>query len=218
MRLKKIKNIVIHPILIYIMIFFLECIPIVRPTVFYTLPKDGDNFRTPTSEAVYYFTKNGKYSYTSPDCYFKLGNPPFSATYKQGGIKIISTEIADKIPLMGTMCGEVVVAKIVNKEIPFSEKYLNVNYFLFSFSTFSHVFFYMLLAFSIIYYFSNNKNKYWFTFIFCFIGGSFLELVQHFFIEGRNASFEDVFMNSVGSIIAISIYFWLQKNSLFHKT
>jgi VanZ family protein len=216
--LKKIKNIVINPILIYIIIFFLECIPIESPTVFYTLPKDGDNFRSPTSEAVYYFTKNGKYSYTSPDCYFKLGNPPFSATYKQGGIKTISTEIVDKIPLMGTMCGEVVVAKIVKKEIPFSEKYLNVNYFLFSFSTFSHVFFYMLLAFSIVYYLSNNKNKYWLTFIFCFIGGGFLELVQHFFIEGRNASFEDVFMNSVSSIIAISIYFWLQKRSLFHKT
>ena len=213
--MKKIKNIIINPILIYTVIFFLECIPIKSPPIFYEFPKEGDNFRSKSNEAVYNYSENGKYVYTSSDCYFELGNPPFSATYEQGGIKMISDEIVDKIPLLGSMCEKVVVAKIVKQDIPFSEKYLTVNYFQFSFSTLAHVFFYMLLAFSIIYHQSKSNKKYWFAFITCFIGGVFLELIQHFFIEGRNASFDDVLMNSIGSIIAILFYYFINKNSLF---
>jgi VanZ like family len=213
--LKKLKNILFNPFLIYLLISFLECIPVKSPIIYSELPKEGDNFRSKSNEAVYYYSKDGKYSYTSQECYFNLGNPPFSATYEQGGIKMISDEIVNKIPLLGSMCEEVVVAKIIKKDIPFSEKYLTVNYFLFSFSTFSHVFFYMLLAFSIIYHQSKSNKNYWFVFITCFIGGVFLELIQHFFIEGRNASFDDVLMNSIGAIIAILFYYLMNKKSLF---
>lgn len=199
--------------MIFIIISFLECIPIKSPIVYNELPKEGDNFKSPSSDDVFYFTNNAKYSYTSADCYFQLGNPPFSATYKQGGIKSISTEIADQIVLKGSMCGELVVKKTESRKLSFIEKYTSVNYLLENFSTFSHFFFYMLLAFSIITYQTSNKSRYLITFIACFIGGGLLELVQFAFIEGRNASFEDIVMNSLGSCCAILIYHLYKMNS-----
>ncbi len=213
--LNKIKIIALHPVFIYLVIFILECIPIKSPTIFHEFPKEGDNFRAKSNEAVYYYSKNGKYVYTSSECYFKLGNPPFSALYGQGGIKMISDKIDAEIPLQGSMCEKVAVVKTVIKKISFSEKYLNLDYFLFSFSTFAHLFCYMLFAFSIIYHQSKSNKKYWFAFITCFIGGVFLEVVQHFFIEGRNASFEDVLMNTTGCTIALVAYYFLNKKFLF---
>lgn len=203
-----------HPILIYFVIFLLECIPVKSPDVLNEFPKEGDNFKSPDSFAVYYYTHNGKYNYTSPECYFKLGNPPFSATYEQGGIKTISTEIANKIPLLGSMCEKNGITKIEKKEISFDKKYLTVNYFLDNFSTFSHVFFYMLLAFSILYQYRNNAKKYINAFVACFIGGGVLELIQHYFIEGRTATFDDLAMNTLGSIIAIATFWTLIRYSV----
>lgn len=215
--MKILKKLLFHPILIYTIIFFLECIPIKTPEVINEFPKEGDNFKSPDSFSVYYYTNNGKYNYTSPECYFKLGNLPFSATYEQGGIKTISAEIANKIPLMGSMCGEKVVAKIEKKDISFDKKYLTTNYLLDNFSVFSHVFFYMLFAFSILYQFRNNTKKYYHAFVACFIGGGLLELIQHSFIEGRTATFDDLAMNTLGSMIAIVTFGFLTKNKLLKK-
>jgi hypothetical protein len=211
--MKILKKLLFHPILIYTVIFFLECIPIKAPVLVNEFPKEGDNFKSPDSFDVYHYTNNEKYSYTSPECYFRLGNPPFSATYEQGGIKTISTEIAAKIPLKGSMCGEKVVAKIEKKDISFDKKYLTTNYLLDNFSVFSHIFFYMLLAFSILYHYRNNTKKYYHAFVGCFIGGGLLELIQHYFIEGRTATFDDLAMNTLGSIIAILAFWTLTKYS-----
>jgi len=213
----KIFKIVFHPIFIYLVIFFLECIPIKTPEVLNELPKNGDNFKSPDSFAVFYYHNNGKYSYTSPECYFKLGNPPFSSTYEQGGIKTISTLIANKIPFKGTMCEEIKIPKIKKKEISFEEKYLNTNYLLDNFSTFSHLMFYMLLAFSILYQFRNNSKKYLLSLVGCFIGGGLLEIIQHHFIEGRTATYDDLAMNTLGSIIAIVAFWILNRNSTFFR-
>jgi len=218
---KEVKNMkaakfLFHPILIYLVIFFLECIPVRAPEVQNELPKEGDNFKSPDSFSVYYYTNNGKYNYTSAECYFELGNPPFSATYEQGGIKTISTQIAAKIPLMGSMCGEKVVAKIEKKEMSFDKKYLTTNYLLDNFSVFSHIFFYMLLAFSILLHFKNDSTNYLYAVAACFVGGGVLELIQHYFIEGRTATFDDLAMNTLGSIIAIIVFWTLtQYNTSF---
>ncbi|MCZ8198731.1 MAG: VanZ family protein [Flavobacterium sp.] len=215
--MKILKKLLFHPILIYTVIFFLECIPIKAPVLVNEFPKEGDNFKSPDSFAVYHYTNNGKYSYTSPECYFRFGNPPFSATYEQGGIKTISTKIANKIPLMGSMCGEKVVAKIEKRDISFDKKYLNTNYLLDNFSVFSHIFFYMLLAFSILLLYKNDTKNYLYAFVACFVGGGLLELVQHYFIEGRTATFEDLAMNTLGSIIAIVTFWILIRNSSFFR-
>lgn len=215
--LQKIKTFLLNPIFIYLIIFVLECIPIKGAFVFNELPKEGDNFKNPTNAAVFYYSNNEKYAYPSEECYFKLGNPPWSATYAQGGVKTISDQIMASIPLKGLMCNKVVVAKTPIIALSFSEKYLTFSYFLGNFYTFSHVFFYMLLAFSILMYLPYAKKSYWHTFILCFLGGGLLELIQHFFIEGRNAGYDDMFMNSLGSFIAIVVYFFLVKKYLFLK-
>lgn len=213
--LNKIKIIALHPVFIYLVIFILECIPIKTAFVYNELPLEGDNFRTPTNEAVFYFSNNGKYAYPSPECYFELGNPPWSATYEQGGVKTVSNNIEASIPFRGFMCDKVVVSKTPSVQLSFSEKYLIFSYFLVNFSTFSHVFFYMLLAFSLLMYLPYSKKSYWHTFILCFMGGGLLELIQHFFIEGRNAGYDDMLMNTLGSIIAIVFYYFLKKKFLF---
>jgi glycopeptide antibiotics resistance protein len=71
----------------------------------------------------------------------------------------------------------------------------------------------MLLALSILYQFRNNTKKYYHAFAACFIGGGLLELIQHYFIEGRTATFDDLAMNTLGSIIAIVAFWTLTKYS-----
>jgi VanZ family protein len=213
--LQIIKRFLLNPVFVYIVIFILECIPIKVAFVFDELPKDGDNFKNSTSAAVFYYSNNGKYAYPSEECYFELGNPPWSATYEQGGVKTVSDKIEALIPFKGFMCDKDVVAKAPSVDHSFTEKYLTFNYFLGNFSTFSHVFFYMLFAFSLLLYLPNFKISYWYTFGLCFMGGGLLELIQHFFIEGRNASFDDMLMNTLGSFIAIVFYYFLEKKFLF---
>ena len=76
--LQKVFYILIHPLLIYAVIAALECIPHeshLGEKVYHEMPKVGDNFQIVGDLEVYYFNGKGKYSYTTPDCYFGFGNP-----------------------------------------------------------------------------------------------------------------------------------------------
>ncbi len=205
-----IKKVAIHPIFIFVIISFLECIPTERPLVYSVMPKVGDNFKTSQSNEVFCFLKNGKYCYTSEECYFNYGNPPYSASYKEGGIMIVTDEIANKIPLKGVMCDDNRMIDRKKEKLSFAQKYLNISFFLGYFSDIAHVFFYILLSFSIAFHFSSNKKKFYFAFFGGVIGGGVLEVIQHFFIEGRSASAEDMILNTLGTLFGL-LAFWLIK-------
>jgi VanZ like family len=213
-----IKRIIIHPIFIYAIIFLLECISTETRIVYNEMPKEGDDFKSVTSDEIFCFLKNGKFRYNSEECYFSHGNPPYSAGYSEGGIKIVTTSIADKIPLMGSMCNDQKPTKTENIKLSFAEKYLKFSFFLGYFSNISHVLFYLVLAFSSVYHFSEQKNKYGLVFMLCFIGGGLLEVIQYYFVVGRSASIEDQVLNSIGILLGM-FFFWFVKRrtSFFNK-
>lgn len=212
------KKIAIHPIFIFIIISFLECIPTDKQLVYNVMPKEGDNFKTGKSNNVFCFLNKGKYLYKSEECYFNNGNPAYSASYKEGGIMIVTDEIADKIPLKGVMCDDNVMINRKKEKLSFIQKYLNVSFFLGYFSGIAHVVFYILLSFSIVFHFSSNKKKFYFAFFGGVLGGSVLEVIQHFFIEGRSASVEDILLNTLGTILGLVSFWLIKRYSLFLKT
>jgi len=214
---RKIIRIIIHPFFIFFVITILECIPYYgndKKAVLDEMPKVGDNFSVSNEEAVFYFNGKGKFAYTSIDCFISCGNPPFNLSYKKGGIKTIKKDIADRIPYLGNMCTGNNPKAIENKTNSPAMYYLSTNYLLTHFSDISHVLVYFLLVFSTIFHWYYLKNKYYFAFFCCFMGGAFLELIQHCFIVGRNASWEDLIFNSTGIFIGIAIY-WLLDRSKF---
>jgi hypothetical protein len=211
------KKLVFQPLFIYTIIAMLECISynVDKPVVLNEMPKIGDNFGTIGSPTVYYFSGKGKYTYPSAECFLSYGNPPFSTNYKEGGIKKINKEIADRIPLLGTMCGIKKTNIKKSKTTPSIKRFFSTNYLLDNFSNISHVLSYLILALSIAFHFKSHKNKYWLAFILCFIGGASLEFVQKYFIVGRTASFEDQFLNCVGAVLGISLFWILKKYNFF---
>lgn len=216
---RKLKKILIHPIFIYAVIAMLECIKYDDHTfVQNVMPNVGDNFKTKDSDAVYYFSGTGKYSYSSIDCYFSYKNPPFELSATEGGIKTINASIADNIPLLGGMCDhQKIKTEKINTYSPI-KKYFSTNYLLFNFSNASHIISYFIFVFSILFYIKTTKNKYWIAFGLCFIGGGLLELVQKFFIEGRTASFEDQLLNCLGAILGIMLFCFFQKSKEIKPT
>ena len=146
------------------------------------MPNAGDNFRIIGSDAVYYYSGNGKYGYPNIECYYRYGNPAFDVDYEKGGIKTIEKSIADRIPLLGGMCDnaqKIIEAK--HQKSPLNH-YFSINYLLLNFSNISHVFFYVLLACSTIFHFRTTKQSYWIAFVACFLGGAMLELIQYFLL------------------------------------
>ena len=178
------------------------------------MPRKGDNFRTKEDADVYYFSGTGKYMYEDSKCYFSKGNPPYGVKYEQGGVKTIDQSFADRIPQLGTMCNTSAVT-IMKKKIPgsFADKYLSRNFLLTNFSELAHFGSYMVLALSILLYYPHLRKKYLSTFLLCLIGGTILEIVQGLFIFGREASFEDLILNTVGSVVGI-LLFWMWGNRL----
>jgi VanZ like family len=204
-------RLLIHPLFIYAIIAFLECIPytVNNPKiVLHEMPKVGDNFRVIHTDAVYYYSGKGKYGYPNIDCYYSYGNPAYDVDYKKGGIKTIEKSIADRIPLLGSMCDK--TQKVVNDQTQKSllNRYFSVNYLLFNFSNISHVLFYVLLACCTIFHFRTSKYNYWFGFLGCFLGGAFLEFIQFSFVFGRTASWGDQALNTLGAIVGI-LLFWI---------
>jgi hypothetical protein len=217
--LQKVFKILIHPVFIFVIIAFLECIPYysdVDKVVFHEMPKVGDNFKVKGQPMIYYFSGKGKYTYSSSACYFNLGNPSWATNYKNGGIKTIDGNIAKKIPLLGDMCNE-------DKNVPVKknttsiDKYFSSHYLLDNFSGVSHLFSYFLLSISILYNSRKQKSKYWWAFIAVFFGGGVLELIQEFFIIGRSASVEDQLSNCLGGIAGMMLFWILLKTKLFNK-
>jgi hypothetical protein len=206
---RKIIRILIHPLFIYLIISLLECKPYIshiNKTIYNEMPKIGDNFATLNEQMVYYYNGNGKYLYSSSECYFELGNPSWATSYKEGGIKTISVTIANRIPLLGDMCNK--SKNIPKKENPKSiDKYFSFTYLIDNFSNLSHVLFYVLLSFSTIFNLYMNRNKYWIALLACFIGGGLLEIIQQYFIVGRTASWDDQMLNSIGAIIGIALFY-----------
>jgi VanZ family protein len=217
--LQKVFKIIIHPIFIYAIIAFLECIPFypnAPKVVLHEMPKAGDNFGIPNSEAVFYYSGKGKYAYTSGDCYFSHGNPTFDISYKEGGIKTIDKVIADKIPFLGSMCDD--EKKVTVKNNSFEKGYFfSTNFLLYYFSGVSHIICYFVLALSCLYYLRSRKNKYLVTFLAIFIGGAVLEFVQEIFIMGRNASIEDQVSNCFGAVLGMLLFWMLLKTRFFQK-
>jgi hypothetical protein len=196
-----------HPLFVYAVIASLCCIKLDEGKVYDGMPNKGDNFRTKEDATIYYFSGIGKYKYDDADCYFSKGNPPFGVEYEQGGVKTIDNSSAEKIPLMGTMCSSTPIT-IEKKQIQanFADKYLTKGFLLANFSELAHLGFYMALALSILLYYPNLQNKYLIAFILCLIGGIILEIVQHFFIMGRQASWEDLLLNTIGSFIGMLFF------------
>ncbi len=180
--------------------------------VLYEMPRVGDNFRTRDNPTIYYFSGSGKYYYVTPECYFSYGNPAFDSHYSKSGVKIIAAEFADRIPLMGNMC-EGTKKAIVKKKIVIPTKmYFTTNYLLANFSELAHLGCYLVLALSILFYLPDTNYKYWLTLVLCFVGGGILELIQEFFVLGRQASWEDLATNSTGALIGMLLYWlWLKK-------
>ena len=206
--LNKIISFFIHPLFILGVITCLECIPYksdLGKIVVHELPKVGDNFQIAGDLAVYYYNGKGKYSYQTPDCYFSFGNPSWGATYEAGGIKTIDAQTANKIPLLGNMCGA--NSHIVfKKRIPNQEGYFATNILLDNFSDISHVLCYLILTLSLLHFFRLHPKKYWFAFLLSFSAGVVLEFVQKFFVAGRSASIDDQLRNTIGAIIALVLY------------
>ncbi len=210
---RKLVFLVIHPVFIYCIIAILECIPYeshLGKKVYHEMPKVGDNFQQEGDLEVYYYTGKGKYSYTTPECYFSFGNPSWGAKYEDGGIKTVDIKIAQSIPLLGNMCED---KKEVNfeKSYPTKETIYSTNFLMDYFSGVSHFLTYLVFSFSILFHFRLRKFKYWATFIIVFISGGVLEFVQEFFIEGRHASIEDQNSNCLGAIVAIVLFISLSR-------
>jgi VanZ family protein len=217
--LQKVFYILIHPLLIYAVIAALECIPHeshLGEKVYHEMPKVGDNFQIVGDLEVYYFNGKGKYSYTTPDCYFGFGNPSWGARYEDGGIKTIDAYIANQIPFLGKMCGEKTKVDFV-KSTATKEKIYSTSFLLDYFSGVSHIISYFILSLSILYNLRLRKDKYWITFIAIFIGGGILEFVQELFIIGRSASIEDQVSNCLGAIVGMMLFWILLKTKLFNK-
>lgn len=210
--MRQFLKVIIHPLFVYLIIVILECIPYTsHQLVLHEMPKAGDNFKTPENSAVFYFDGKGMYSYSSPECFFKFGNPPFQTDPKDGGIKLIDAKIVHTIPFLGDMCDEKKSKSVYSRaKSPFYQKYLSTNYLLDNFSEVSHLFFYTFWSLSLMFYFKANQRKYLWTFVICFTGGAVLEFVQLYFIEGRNASYEDQVLNCLGAVIGIILY-WIYK-------
>lgn len=176
------------------------------------MPKKGDNFRTRDDATVYYFSGTGKYMYEDSECYFSKGNPPYGVKYEQGGVKMIDQAFADRIPALGTMCNTAPVT-IIKKKIPdnFADKYLSRNFLLTNFSELAHFGSYMVLALSILLYYPGLRKKYLCAFVLCLLGGAVLEIVQGLFVFGREASMEDLILNTIGSLLGM-LMFWFWGN------
>lgn len=208
------RKTILHPLFVYAIIALLSCLTRDdNAHVLQEMPLTGDNFRTKDDGTIYYYNGAGKYLYTSAECYFSYGNPSFAKHYSQGGVKIIAQSFADRIPLMGNMCDDKKIAAaktniIIQKRnviIP-AEMYFSKGFLLANFSELAHVGCYMILALSVLLYIPGKRNKYLITFGLCLTGGIILEFIQHFFIFGREASFQDAAMNSMGTLAGMLIY------------
>ncbi|MFQ3577117.1 MAG: hypothetical protein SNJ77_11845, partial [Cytophagales bacterium] len=104
--------------------------------VFDVMPLSGENIRTIESPVVYYFDGSLKHIYPNENCYFSLGNPPFSEHYSRGGIKFVTQRVIDMIPDGETLCSEnkQVIQKRVLPPIPTEIKqYTKKNFLLANF-------------------------------------------------------------------------------------
>jgi hypothetical protein len=205
----RIFRFLIHPLFIYAIIAFLEIIPFranSKEVILFEMPKVGDNFRVSGSETVYYYSSKGKYSYPSLDCYFSYGNPTFDIDYQDGGVKTIDKVIANKIPLLGSMCESEKKTVREEKQKSFFTQYFSINFLLLKFSEIAHVLFYMLFAFFTVFHFRALKHTYSIVFLVCFLGGAFLEFIQFYFVPGRYASWEDQALNTIG-LLAGMLFF-----------
>lgn len=212
--MKRFLKVIIHPLFVYIFIAILECLPYTsNRLVLHEMPKAGDNFKSPDNSAVFYYNGVGKYSYASPECFFKLGNPPFQTSPNDGGIKLIDAQIVKKIPFLGDLCDEKKAQSVYSRaQSPSYQKYLSTNYLLDNFSDLSHIVFYTLWSLSLMFYFKANRRKSFWTFAICFTGGAVLEFVQLFFIQGRNASYQDQLLNCLGAIVGIILFLVVKKS------
>ncbi|MFN9108661.1 MAG: VanZ family protein, partial [Bacteroidota bacterium] len=213
----------IHPAFIFLVIAVLECRPYynnLSKKIYNELPQIGENFKSPNEDMIYYYNGKGKYTYSSVDCFFRLGNPSWSASIEEGGIRTIDAKIAAQIPLLGDMCEK---DKRSSDEVSQLQKkngggnvknYFSFNYLIDNFSDFAHVFSYVILALSICYQLIESKFKYWIAFWGCFVGGAVLEFAQYFFVVGRTASWSDQLGNSIGGLIGIAVFWALHKLKL----
>jgi len=221
--LHKTIKFIIHPIFVYAVIACLECIPYgssLDKKIYHEMPKVGDNFGTVESEAIFYYSGKGKYAYPNPECFLGSGNPPANTRYEDGGVKIITQEIADQIPMLGSMCDDQkqqTEPVIPNERNTFINQATSTNYLLDHFSNVSHFMTYFIFSLSILFHRRKYKSNYWLVFGICFLGGALLEGVQHFFIPGRKAQLDDQLLNSVGALLGMLFFLVLKRTKIYQK-
>lgn len=200
---------IVHPIFIYLIIAILSCLSVGNDEVIlYELPHEGDNFKVSGLATVYYYRGGAKYSYEGQACFFSYPNPPFSTDYRQGGIKTIAAEIAEVIPLAGSMCGE--KQRFKDKKMP-QKSYFSRAFWLAYFSEIAHVLLYFLWGLSLLWYLKKEERLYLKTLIIVLFGGILLEIIQGVWITGRTASAMDIGWNMAGAGAAIAVFPFLLK-------
>lgn len=199
-------------LILFIIIFTLSVIPVDPDNhVFTTLPKEGQNFKSPLKATVYIYLNGVKYYYENSDCYFSKKNPPYGTRYIDGGIQLIDHEIVNQIPTGGSVCSDsnnLLVPK--NKELnPISFKILLESY-----SSIGHLIAYLFLSYSFMMWISFPKAGY--TIIISLLIGLMIEITQETLILGRSASISDMVVNSIGIFSGIGMYYiWNRFYKLF---
>jgi hypothetical protein len=208
-------RILINPLPLLIIITYLSCLPLNNADdIFDKLPLKGENVRSVESPTIYYYDGIFLHPYTSEECYFSYGNPPFHVHYSKGGIRYVTQRIINMIPVGDDMCSKR-INKIPRNSLNYIfeiEHYGQKNFLLANFSDVAHIISYFLIAISILYsWFNRLKYKYTITLLFSFLYSGILELIQHYFIQGRMADWYDMVLNLLGAFLGIAVYFFFIK-------
>jgi hypothetical protein len=207
-KLKSVFAFFTHPLIVYLAIAVLSCLPHEQQTtIYHELPLVGDNFMSVSGATVYYYDGLGKYKYPTIECFQSFHYPAFGTAYEAGGIKCVDENINAEIPLLGNMCDQQSLKQPLVKSA-YEKKYhlfFNKNYLLDNFSDVAHVACYALWALALMAYFRLQKHSYLLAFLSCLVGGILLEFIQETFIVGRTSSVSDVVLNQVGCAIGLGI-------------
>lgn len=182
----------------YLCLLFFSLIP-QDTTPLTVLPKEGDDFKSPSTGTIYHYKQAQKHSYPNARCYFSYGNPPFGTSYKNGGLKIIDESIIHQIPTGNRMCSS---STELDPKINFPSHIPDIDVLLFHYSSWGHFIGYFLWGLVLLFI----LKKYVYTIVITFLGGGIIELLQYF-VPGRTPSFTDLLLNSLGVLCAIGVFY-----------
>ena len=165
-------------------------------------PKEGDNFKAANISIVYQLQDGKKRRYPSARSFLHR-NSPFNTTCEKGGILICDASTVNAIP-DGQM-----IALAPNEKAKVKRK-ANFWNTIFRKDKASHLLGYfiwtLLLLYSLQGYAWSWNKKVTYTLIFASILGTLVELVQYYFIHGRDAEWLDWCANMLGTSLALILY------------